>query len=118
MSALVRRTLTIAGGVALAATLGACSFSASTSSSVSQSELETQVAAKMDELTSTEFPVECDGKLEAEVDATQRCWRILDGLADQGVPEGSRLGIDVVVTSVDDDGAKFNIQADDDITAP
>lgn len=85
---------------------------------VSRAELEEKVAATMDELTGTAFPVECDGDLEATVGATQRCWRILDGLADQGVPEGSRLGIDAVVTSVGGDDAQFNIQADDAITPP
>lgn len=85
---------------------------------VSQAELEEKVAATMDELTGTEFPVECDGDLMATVGATQRCWRILDGLADQGVPEGSRLGIDAVVSSVDGVEAKFDIQADDAITPP
>ncbi|SDB91314.1 hypothetical protein SAMN05216410_0877 [Sanguibacter gelidistatuariae] len=121
MSARTHRThraLTVLGGLAVAAALGACSVSASVSGSIDQSDLETQVASTMDDLTGNSFPVECDGDLKAKVDGTQRCWRILDGLADQGVPEGSRLGIDVVVTSVEDGHAKFDIQADDKITAP
>ena len=112
-SARVSRTVTILSGLALAATLGACSVS----QSISQDDLEEKVAGEMDELTGTTFPVECDGDLEGTVDETQRCWRIIDGLADQGVPDGSRLGITVTVTSVGDE-AQINIQADDEVTAP
>lgn len=84
----------------------------------SATDLAGQVAAFMDDETGTEFPVECDGELDAVVDAEQRCWRLIDGLADEGIPDGSRLGITVTITQVTEQGPSFYVQADDAVSPP
>lgn len=85
---------------------------------ISESDLAGQVASFMDGETGTEFPVECDGDLDAVVDAEQRCWRIIEGLESEGIPDGSRLGIDVTITELTEQGPNFYVQADDDVSPP
>lgn len=85
---------------------------------VSQDALEEAVSGAMDEETGTSFPVECDGGIDGIVGAEQRCWRIITGLEDQGVPDDSRLGIDVTVDYLNTDGPHLDMQADDAITPP
>ncbi|MEP7762731.1 hypothetical protein [Sanguibacter sp. 25GB23B1] len=85
---------------------------------VSEDALAEAVAGAMDEETGTTFPVECDGGIDGIVGAEQRCWRIITGLEDQGVPDDSRLGIDVTVDYLNPDGPHLDMQADDAISPP
>ena len=85
---------------------------------VSEDALAEAVAGAMDEETGTQFPVECDGGIDSVVGATQRCWRVITGMAAEGVPDDSRLGIDVTVDYLNTDGPHLDMQADDAITPP
>lgn len=85
---------------------------------VSEDALAEAVAGAMDEETGTQFPVECDGGIDSVVGATQRCWRVITGMEAEGVPDDSRLGIDVTVDYLNTDGPHLDMQADDAISPP
>ena len=75
---------------------------------VPQSVLEQKVRQEMAAQTEKSFPVSCEGGLDGEVGATQRCvWKASDG---------STLGIDVRLTGYSGGKANFHIQADDEAT--
>ncbi|GAA1240572.1 DUF4333 domain-containing protein [Prauserella halophila] len=76
------------------------------SAQVESDELEKQVKSSLEESTGNEAKgVECPDDLEAETGATTRC--TLTAM------DGTRLGVSVEVTSVEDSQAKFEIEVDD-----
>ncbi|MDP3894456.1 DUF4333 domain-containing protein [Nocardioides sp.] len=98
----------IAAVVLVAAT--ACSGSVSVgSNSVSKSDLEEAVSTQLTE-TVGQAPddVTCEGGLEAEVDAEQRC---------ELEAGGDRVGLTVTATEVDDSDVSFDIVVDDEVVS-
>ncbi len=87
--------------------LGVSACSVSTSTSVSTDQLTEQVDATLQEQKSDKAEVRdltCDGGLDAEVDATQRC-HFVDALDD-------RYGVTVTVTGVDGHDLSYDTDVD------
>ncbi|MGH3359886.1 MAG: DUF4333 domain-containing protein [Nocardioidaceae bacterium] len=79
-----------------------------TGTPIAQDVLEQEVRSFFKQETGKSFPVSCEGELEGEVGATQRCtWNASDG---------STLGVDVKLTGYSGGQANFHIQADDKAT--
>ena len=87
----------LAVGPVLALGLAACS------SSIAQSELEAQVAGTLESQFGVAADVSCPGNLEAEVDATTECTAV-------DPATGEEIALRIVVTSVEDDTAEFDIE--------
>lgn len=102
----VRRGMTrtiIAGGavvVALPALAGCMG-----STTVSQSEVEHQVSASLEEqIGQAPDKITCPGDLEGEVGTEMRC---------ELEAEGDTIGLTVTVTSVENNTVEFDIEVDD-----
>jgi hypothetical protein len=93
----VPRLRLLAAGPVLVLGLAACG------SSIAQSELEAEVAGTLESQFSVAADVSCVGDLEAEVDATTECTAV-------DPATGEEIALRVVVTSVEDDTAEFDIE--------
>ncbi len=94
------RRLRMAVGSAVALTL----LAAACSSSVSASEVESQISAAIEDSGSVADDVSCPDSIPAEVGETMGCDVTVDG---------STYGVTVKIDSVDGDVAKFSITADE-----
>lgn len=79
--------------------------SGETGTPVGQSALEQKIQQGMEQQVGKSYPVTCEGDLEGNAGATQRCvWNAEDG---------STLGIDVELTGYKDGVPQIHFQADD-----
>jgi hypothetical protein len=94
-----RRPVPLVAVPLLALGLTACggTFAADEVATKAEEVLEQQVGARPD--------VSCPDDLDAEVGAETRCTASVDGVT---------VGATVTVTSVDDDGAEFDVQVDEE----
>ncbi|MFW3169748.1 DUF4333 domain-containing protein [Geodermatophilus sp. CPCC 206100] len=92
-----RRPVLLVAAPVLALAVSSCS------STVAQSELETQVADALEKATGVSPEVSCPGDLDAEVDATTECTAT-------DPDSGEEFAYRITVTSVEDDQAEFDIE--------
>ena len=97
-----RRSAITMGAAALALALG---LSGCGSSSVTSSDVETQISSELEkQVGQAPDSVDCPNDLDAEVGAEERCTLTVDG---------NDYGVSVKVTKVDGSDVSFDISVDD-----